>query len=142
MLCSSSARPFESHFTASRRVSIARANARLTVRLATLRSTQKVAKIPERERITRPGGRIAASRMTPKQRTGTRPQSSAGQHQSETIQSEGAEGGSMKKPNDISVACYIKTANQDSRRALELVDAVLCPSCALESASPVTLQLQ
>jgi integrase len=42
----------------------------------------------------------------------------------------------------VTQACYIKTANQDSVRALESLDAVLCPSCALESAKPQTLQLQ
>jgi len=42
----------------------------------------------------------------------------------------------------VTQACYIKTANQDSVRALESLDAVLCPTCALESANPATLQLQ
>ena len=42
----------------------------------------------------------------------------------------------------VTQACYIKTANQDSVRALESLDAVLCPSCALESVKPQTLQLQ
>ena len=42
----------------------------------------------------------------------------------------------------VTKACYIKTANQDSVRALESLDAVLCPTCALESAKPQTLQLQ
>jgi integrase len=42
----------------------------------------------------------------------------------------------------VTQACYIKTANQDSVRALESLDAVLCPTCALESAKPQTLQLQ
>ena len=39
----------------------------------------------------------------------------------------------------VTQACYIKVANQDSVRALESLDAVLCPSCALESVNPVTL---
>jgi integrase len=42
----------------------------------------------------------------------------------------------------VTQACYIKAANRDSVRALESLDAVLCPSCALESANPVTLQVQ
>jgi|GEM_PF-2106275 integrase len=42
----------------------------------------------------------------------------------------------------VTQACYIKTANQDSVRALESLDAVLCPRCALESAKPQTLELQ
>lgn len=42
----------------------------------------------------------------------------------------------------VTQACYTKTANQDSVRALALLDAVLCPTCALESAKPHTLQLQ
>ena len=42
----------------------------------------------------------------------------------------------------VTQACYIKTANLDSVRALESLDAVLCPSCALESAKPQTMQLQ
>jgi integrase len=42
----------------------------------------------------------------------------------------------------VTQACYIKTANQDSVRALESLDAVLCSTCALESAKPQTLQLQ
>lgn len=42
----------------------------------------------------------------------------------------------------VTQACYINTANQDSVRALESLDAVLCPSCALESAKPQTMQLQ
>jgi integrase len=42
----------------------------------------------------------------------------------------------------VTQACYIKTANQDSVRALASLDAVLCPTCALESAKPHTLQLQ
>src|SRR5271165_1567171 len=42
----------------------------------------------------------------------------------------------------VTQACYIKTANQDSVRALESLDAVLCPSCALEAANPATLQVQ
>lgn len=42
----------------------------------------------------------------------------------------------------VTQVSYIKTANQDSVRALESLDAVLCPSCALESAKPPTMQLQ
>ena len=42
----------------------------------------------------------------------------------------------------VTQACYLKTANQDSVRALASLDAVLCPACVLESATPQTLQLQ
>jgi integrase len=42
----------------------------------------------------------------------------------------------------VTQSCYIKTASPDSVRALESLDAVLCPTCALESANPVTLQVQ
>ena len=45
-------------------------------------------------------------------------------------------------PCGVTQACYIKTANQGSVRALESLDAVLCPSRALESAKPQTMQLQ
>jgi integrase len=42
----------------------------------------------------------------------------------------------------VTQACYIKTANQDSVRALESLDAVLCSTCALESTNPVTVHVQ
>jgi len=42
----------------------------------------------------------------------------------------------------VTQACYIKTANQDSVRALESLDAVLCSNCALESTNPVTAHVQ
>jgi integrase len=42
----------------------------------------------------------------------------------------------------VTQACYIKTANQDSVRALESLDAVLCSTCALDSTNPVTAHVQ
>ena len=42
----------------------------------------------------------------------------------------------------VTQACDIKTPNQGSVRALESLDAFPCPSCALESAKPQTMQLQ
>ena len=37
----------------------------------------------------------------------------------------------------VTQACYIKTASQDSVRAMAALDSVLCSTCALESVVPV-----
>jgi integrase len=42
----------------------------------------------------------------------------------------------------ITQGAYIKTVNADSVRALASLDAVLCSTCALESAQTAVAQLQ
>jgi len=42
----------------------------------------------------------------------------------------------------VTQACYIKTVNADSVRALASLDAVLCSTCALESSETAVAQLQ
>jgi hypothetical protein len=40
----------------------------------------------------------------------------------------------------VTQACYIKTVNQDSVRAMAALDSVLCSTCALDSAVPGTYE--